>query len=1048
MYFLKHRKALFLGNVFLLASVLGLKAQQTKVESDSLLSQSSIAQWTSDNGLASNNITSAIRDHDGFVWITSYNGIMRFDGIQADMYDETKIPSFTNGAIYTVEEQMPGVLWFTSQNNGVLRFRNGQFDNIDPEGKILPKSVRCLRFDKDSTVWVGTNNSGLYKIQGKIISKVDLPELHKATIIEMSIDANHVLWIAAGGKGLFSYDGKKLESIQGLSSTIVNSVYIAPDNSILIGTLAGLDIYKSGKITHHSKLKNFTVNKVICDRYNRVWVGTEFGLGRFILGNEENFSFIGENDGFPLSRINSLYFDDENSLWLSTGRDGLVQLRETTIVNISKQQGLANSKSNIVYEGSGNNFYIGSDGGGLDLYKNGKITPIKLQTPLFEAGIRDIYQDDNDNLWLASYRGLLKKSKTDEQLYDLKDGLTAIDIRRILPAEHGDLWLASRSGGLMKFSSGKVITKYNKENGLNSSYILALEKDKEGNLYLGTHSGGMAIITKDGQVKKFSLTSSDEGILIFNIHIDEQGKIWVVSGVGLFHFDGKAFKKIILAKSLKGEVFFDWIEDHLGNVWITSSVGVLKITKSEIERHLRGEVPEVNFKLIDSRDGMKNKECTAATHALFSSDRRIWVPTINGVSLLYPEKLLESKILPPVYITSFSVDDQKIESGSSMIIKPGRIRYNFTYTAPSFIKPKKIQFKYKLENVDAAWINAGTERQVTYTNLAPGNYTFKVIACNSDGYWNENGATLTFTVQPFYYQTWWFYAIVIGSFAFGTMMFVRWKTKEEKMKSVRLEHEVQKRTRQLKQKSEALEDQNREKTAMINIVAHDLKAPLNKIKGLMSLLKMTTEFSVEQQEYVDYIDQSISQGNQLIRDLLDVHSFDHDESKLELGEINLVSLLNEWLRGAEAQLQHKHQRLLSQIEVDENVSIFTDHHMLIRILDNLLTNASKFSHKGKEIYFRVWQMDDKINFSIRDQGPGISDADKKKLFGRFQKLSARPTAGESSSGLGLSIIKVLVAKLGGSITVHSNPGDGAEFIFILPVGSGVSQSVSTTDLVN
>src|SRR6267154_797195 len=158
-------KALALNTVLLLFICFKLSAQQPNFSAGSLLSQSSVSQWTGDNGLISNNITSAIRDHDGFVWITSYNGIMRFDGIQVYVYDESQIPFLATGAFYAVYEDKSGILWFSSQSSGVVRYRDGKFEKVDPEGKILPKSIRCLLLDNDGTVWVGSNNSGLYKIR-------------------------------------------------------------------------------------------------------------------------------------------------------------------------------------------------------------------------------------------------------------------------------------------------------------------------------------------------------------------------------------------------------------------------------------------------------------------------------------------------------------------------------------------------------------------------------------------------------------------------------------------------------------------------------------------------------------------------------------------------------------------------------------------------------------------------------------------------------------------------------------------------------------------
>src|SRR5438132_1691904 len=208
-----------------------------------------------------------------------------------------------------------------------------------------------------------------------------------------------------------------------------------------------------------------------------------------------------------------------------------------------------------------------------------------------------------------------------------------------------------------------------------------------------------------------------------------------------------------LSAELRGAIYFDWVEDNLGSVWITTNLGVLKIVKTDLDKFLNGQITAVKFKLLDNHDGMKSKECTAATHALVSSTGKIWVPTISGISIFYPEKIKENTVPPPVFITALKADNKETDGSQPYVIEPGKLRYTFDYTATSFIVPGKIQFKYKLDNVDAFWINAGTVREAEYTNLAPGDYIFRVIASNNDGVWNEKGAIVKFTVKPFFYQT-------------------------------------------------------------------------------------------------------------------------------------------------------------------------------------------------------------------------------------------------------------------------------------------------------
>lgn len=998
------KKALIAGAVLLCCSSLS-EAQQSNFSASSMLSQSSYVQWTGDNGLVSNNITSAIRDRNGFVWITSYNGIMRFDGIQVSVYDESKIPFLSTGAFYAVYEDKSGVLWFSSQSSGIIRYRDGKFERVDSEGKILPKSIRCLRLGNDGTVWVGSNNSGLYKIHNDKIERVE-SALNETSILEMAIDSKNNLWLATDGKGLYKYDGSKFENIPGVANSIVNSVCVAPDNTVLIGTPFGLDIFKENKLRHQTTLSDLQINKIICDRYNRVWIGSELGLGRFELNDETTYAYISEKDGYPLSRVNFLSFDDENSLWVSTGRDGLVQLRESNIVNITSQHGLTINKINMIYESRDKAFYIGSDGGSVDVYYHGQITPLKIQTPIYESGIRDIYLDKEDNLWIASYRGILKKSKNGEKLYGIKDGLTAVDIRRLLPDDNGDLWFATRSGGVMKFRNGKVVGSYTKGHGLESNYALALEKDKHGNLYVGTHSGGMNIIHTDGKIETFHIEGNDDGILIFNIHIDNEGKIWTVGNTGLLHFDGKNFKKIILTKSLKGEIFFDWVEDKMGNVWITGNLGVLKILKSDVEKFVKNEIAEVKFKLLDNRDGMKGKECTSATRALLSSSGRIWVPTISGISVFYPEKTVENKVPPPVYITSLRADDEEFDSKGYLGIKPGKLRYTFSYTAPSFIAPRKIQFKYKLKNVDAHWINAGTDRQAEYTNLAPGNYTFSVQACNNDGVWNEKGASLSFTVKPFFYQTSYFYLLLAALLLLLFYAIYKWRVNAVERRNVELRKV------------------NGELDRFVYSASHDLRAPLASVLGLVNIARLDKGNNFE--TYLDKIETSVLRLDGFIRDIIDFSR--NARVEIEPEPIDFNTLITEVFENLKY-LDEK-DRIKRVVKVEGEGIFFSDKKRLMVVLNNLIANSIKYANPHAENPFiEVYVKQNSLHslLQVKDNGIGIG----REHIGNIFKMFYRADAKSRGSGIGLYIVKETLDKIQGNITVQSEYGKGSTFTVML-----------------
>jgi signal transduction histidine kinase/ligand-binding sensor domain-containing protein len=1004
----KERKAstLFLLVFFFYALSLSISIAQTRkgFSANTQLAQSSITQWTGENGLISNNITGATQSRSGFIWITTYNGIMRFDGKRVEVYDRTNIPFLSTDAFYGVQEDKEGTLWFASQGSGVVFYKGGKFGNIDPNNEILPKSIRCLLLQEDGTVWAGANGKGLYSIKDGKVQHINHPKLDDTGILDLVMDKENNLWIATDGHGLLKYRDNNFTEVDGLPSNIVNAIQVTEENELIIGTTNGLAILSAGKLRKYDQLQNFQINEIICDALNRIWVGSELGLGRILL-KDNRFEFLGERQGYPLGRINGLFFDNENSLWISTGRNGLVQMKETSVVNFTESEGLSLNKVNVITEAANGKFYIGTDGGGVDMYENGNVTPLKIKTPLTDAGIRDILVD-NDALWIASYRGVLKYSGSKEKLFGEKDGLPAIDARRILKDDEGNLWIATRSGGVIKFKNDHVVKVINKENGLSSNYVLALEQDAKGNIYVGTHSGGMTIIHRGGSVNTYHIEKDDAGVLIFNIHIDEEGRIWLVSNIGPLHFDGSRFIKININKAAKGETYFDWIEDRIGNVWITTNIGVLKILKSEVLQFVTGKTETVNTKLFDNQDGMKNKECTGATHSLLSSSGKIWVPTLGGIAVFYPEKTKENIIPPPVLVTHLLVDNDDMNVNQSLIIEPGKLRYTFNYTGLSFVSPGKVRFRYKLENVDEKWIEAGIIRQAEYTNLKPGDYEFKVTACNNDGVWNEQGASLGFTVKPFFYQTFQFYALSVILALTLFYGIYRWRV-----------HAVEKRNAELRKVNSELD-------RFVYSASHDLRAPLASILGLINVARLDDADHVH--EYLKKIEISVKKLDGFVRDIIDFSR--NARVELEAEPIDFKTLINEVIDNL-MYLDEKNE-IKRIVNVVEKGVFYTDKKRLGIVLSNLVSNSIKyFNPRADGPFLEVTATCDEKQATIvvKDNGIGIGEEHMDHIF----KMFYRGDAASRGSGLGLYIVKETLDKIKGGIKATSVYGKGSTFTVTL-----------------
>lgn len=965
------------------------------------LSQLSLFQWTGENGLVSNNITSAIQAKSGFIWITTYNGIMRFDGVSVEVYDRNSLPFLFTDAFYKVYEDADGTLWFASQGSGIIKYANGKFEPFLPNE--FPKSIRCLQIEEDGTMWVGSNNQGLFHVTANGVTKINEPLLKDISVLDIKRQ-NNILWIATDGGGLVKLENNvytRFTVAEGLASASINTLHLTTNGNLFAGTTAGLNEFRDGKFFTHAWTSGYPIVNVTSDRQGRIWIGAETGLG--IIDPARNIhEFMDQHDGQYLGRINYISFDNEENVWISTERNGLFLAKETGIVNITTNQGLTINRINVISEAPDHTFYIGTDGGHINTYSRGTIKQVSIKTPL--ADIRDICIDKNNQLWIATYQGVLKISSTQEKLLTEKDGLPALDIRRILLDSKGSLWFASRSAGIVKMENNRVVARYNKNHGLLSNYILTLEEDSKGNIYVGTHSGGLNIIEPDGTVHTHNLSKDNSGILIFNIHISANGSIWLVCNTGLFNFDGKNFNLLKLDRTNKGETYFDWTEDKNGDVWITSNVGVIKIKDDALLKYMRGEIKSLPTQLLNNQDGMKNKECTGATRTLLSSTGKLWVPTIGGISVFYPEKIQENTNAPRVYINRLETDTQLFTD--SVVVQPGNLRYVFNYTAIGFLSPSKIKFRYKLSGVDQQWVDAGTKRLVEYTNLPPGNYTFSVMATNNNIVWGTP-AVMDFSILPFFYQTLWFY-ILCALFVMVVFYSVyKWRL-----------HVVEKSNRELRKVNSELDK-------FVYSASHDLRAPLASILGVVAIARLDEGKEIE--HHLSLIEKSIKKLDGFINDIIDFSR----NARLEIvqEEIAFEELIHDVMD--ELKYLDEPNRISRIITVTGQGSFFSDPRRLKIILSNLIANAFKYHLPKKEnpfIEIKVERSTEKAKIMVIDNGSGIPAEQLDKIFNMF----FRGNVASKGSGLGLYIVKETVEKIEGAITVVSAPGNGSTFTISLP----------------
>lgn len=970
----------------------------------------SISQWTIDQGLPSNNTNAVFQDSQGLIWIASNNGLMIYDGERIEIYDKNRLSILENDGFYDIAEDHVGNIFIASKGDGVIQYKNGEFSLFRPAGVEIPKSVRSIYVSSDSSLYVGANQQGLYRVHNNTAVKLSSDQFDQFIVRTIIEDEGKNIWFGTEGKGLnqITDDGVRSFTIaQGLLSNDVLALS-SEGGKIYIGTSKGLQwMDESLSLNQALSLKNSYINSLLIDDWGMVWLGSEGGVARW---NQETdqVEWLKSKHNIDLVRINSMIKDQESHIWLSSNRSGLIQIKESKVTNLARPI-LSSDRINIVHESWNGNLYIGTDANQIDVFDGNEFYVMPVRTDLNGNGIRGIYHDKDGSFWLATYIGIIHIKDGEETLYSTATGMPADNFRTILKDQQGNFWFGTRSGGLIKFRDGKIIRIYSDENGLESNFVFSIAESASGDIYVGTFGGGLTIIGRDGESTTHHLSDDDSGLLFFNIDFDDDENAFITTNNGLVYFKDNKLEEVKLQSDQRSCTYFDLVIGDYDHMWLTTNLGVLQIKKADWNLYQSREISTIPYFTVDKSSGMNTEECTGATQSTKVSNGLVYVPTLGGIVVIDPKTFEQDKYLPKVTIRHMTADDQSMNIFEEDIIcEPGTSRYRFDFSVLSYTSPDRNQFKYKLEGFDSDWSSSTYDGTVEYTNLAPGNYTLRVIGTN-DGYlWNTDGDSLSFTVQPFYYETTWFLLLCIGIVGMIIFLFFRW------------------RVAFINNQNQELKKVNAELDRFVYSASHEMRSPLSSILGLINVATM--DKSPNKDEYLDYIKLSVQRLDALLRDIVD-HS---KNARLEVvvEPIDIRKQVEEILQDI-SYLDH-YAKIKHSISCPDDLSFFSDSKRLKIVLSNLITNAYKH-HAPDEIAeayvnIEVRNIEKGIKIIISDNGPGIPKGEQDKIYNMFY----RATHKSEGTGLGLYLVKEIVENLKGTITLVSDQGQGTTFTINIP----------------
>ncbi len=751
--------------------------------------------WKIREGFTKGTIFSIAQTHDGYLWLGTEFGLVRFDGVQAVPWQPPDGQQLPSSWIKTLLVARDGTLWIGTEK-GLASWKEGKLTEY-PE--VAGQAVTSLLQDTEGTLWFGVRNPG--KLCAVRHSKA---ECYGAGSFGWSVpalyeDHNGNLWVSAQ-TGLWRWLPSPPEHLQLPDGAIEVRALIESENSTLLmatgpsGPLAssvtglseGLKQLVGGKIRSYSLPRiagQFRPTCLFRRRDGSLWVGTAEGLLHVHQGGTDRLSVT---DGLSGNFIRSIFEDREGDVWVST-EDGLDRFREFAVPTISEnEQGLSTSAVTVLEATLDGSIWI-LTADGLNRWQNGHVTvygkrnvpgqngrtgeslPIANArvTEIANSGLRgavySLGQDDQGRLWAGGGEGVFY---FDRDRFVQVPGLPGGNIASIAGDGHGKVWLSNLGEGLFYSTPAGVVQHIPWGRFGHKEGAAALLPDRlHGGLWLGFLDGGMAYL-KDSQIFFYNAADGLGTGSVNDFQLDSHGAVWAATEGGLSRVKDGGVSTLTSKNGLPCDAT-NWVmEDNDQTFWLYMSCGLVRIARSELEAWVGDPKRRVQTTVFDSSDGVRSRALPGPYGRKVTKllDGKIWFSPPDGVSAIDPRHLPFNKLPPPVHIERIVADGKTHDAESGLRLPPHVRDLEIEYTALSLVVPEKVHFRYRLEGQDADWKEVVNDRRVQYSNLAPGPYRFRLMACNNSGVWNEAGDTLDFSIAPAYWQTNWFRALCVAAF--------------------------------------------------------------------------------------------------------------------------------------------------------------------------------------------------------------------------------------------------------------------------------------------
>jgi ligand-binding sensor domain-containing protein len=937
-----------------------------------------IDTWQIDAGLPHNSITTLLQTRDHYLWVGTSNGLARFDGLRFTTFRAMDNPGLKSNGILCLFEDAQGTLWIGTQEGGVVHLQDGAFSMLRTSQGLSSGTVQCLGSDQAGTLWAGTD-SGLNRWVGErfesFFKNDGLPDDGVFALLQ---PAGGPLLFATG-KGLARFNGQRFTPCASPLRGAVFAVAQGPDGRLWAGGELGLFCLPETE-AGAAEAVSLTSQPVLClarRRSGELWFGTRAGaLGRVVLNQEPLTPELIWH--FP-SPVTALREDQEGNLWVGTGGDGLHRLKRRQLRLLPLAESLGPTSLARCFETAAGKLLLVAGDGGLYACNEERVARLE-QLPLpANVVVQTAASTPDGAVWLGTEGdGLFECRQGSVNRFSERDGLSENSIQVLYAEAEGGLWVGTRNGGL-NYLKDHTVKRFNTPWGLTRNFACVLAKDQQGHLWIGTTGDGLFQMDQG----RFVAYTQQEGLPnneVRALHADLDGSLWVGTAKGLCRVKAGRVTAFPGRHGLADESIFQIRSDREGNLWLGTGNGVFRASKAQLNAYAEEQAGELVALPFGKDDGLPLLQCLpdGCSQPSGAPPGKVWFLTATGLVWGEQHRPKVNLLPPQVVIEQVLVENQSAPLSPGVCVAPGKESVQFQYTALSLTAPEKLCFRYQLEGFDRDWSEPSTTRTARYPKLPPGHYRFRVMACNNDGLWNTEGATVAVSVLRFWWASPWFEVAVAAALLClaGSLL--------------RLRHA---RRREL----ETL------RARIASDLHDDVGSSLWSITLLSRMVSKSEALGPEERQDVDEIHRIALHTSNAIRDIIWLinPSFDTMQDLV----LRTKDFAKTVLRGVEYRLHCDEPLLAQKLPLDFRQNLFF-------LFKEMLTNIARHA-QAKVAEVRIEAVGARWRLTVHDDGIGFDPA-------------------VQTNGNGLRNLRLRAARMGADLEIHTQRGQGTTLVFEIP----------------